>query len=108
MALITILSTLLTLVLALVFWTAQSLAKNRAKAKASGLPYLERWISPINPFWLLYGCSFVRLCERLGIASANLSRIYSFGWEANARADLHKHVSSDAVLVVHPAGLSRT
>jgi cytochrome P450 len=65
-----------------------------------------RWISPINPFWLLYGSSFVRLCERLGIASANLSRIYSFGWEANARADLHKHVSSDAVLVVHPAGLS--
>lgn len=105
MALLTVLLTLLALPGALVFWTAQSLARNRAKAKATGLPYLERWISPINPFWLLYGSSFVRLCERLGIASDNLSRIYSYGWEANARAEVHEHASSDVVLVVHPGGL---
>jgi hypothetical protein len=105
MALLTIFFTLLALPVALVFWTAQSLAVNRAKAKATGLPYLERWISPINPFWLLYGSSFVRLYERLGIASESLSRIYSYGWEANARAEVHEYVSSDVVLVVHPGGL---
>ena len=79
MALLTVLLILLALPIAMVLWTAQSLGHNRAKAKATGLPYLERWISPINPFWLLYGSSFVRLCERLGIASENLSRIYSYG-----------------------------
>jgi cytochrome P450 len=105
MTLLTIILTLLALPGALMFWTAQSLARNRAKAKATGLPYLERWISPINPFWLLYGSSFVRFCERLGIASENLSRIYSFGWEANTRADVHEYVSSDVILVVHPGGL---
>jgi hypothetical protein len=105
MALLTVVLTLLALPVALVFWTAKSLAHNRAKAKATGLPYLERWISPINPFWLLYGSSFVRLCERFGIASENLSRIYSYGWEANTRADVHEHTSSDVFLVVHPGGL---
>ncbi|PQE10518.1 cytochrome P450 protein [Rutstroemia sp. NJR-2017a BVV2] len=100
MALITILA----LPVALLIWTAQTLAYNRDKAKATGLPYLERWISPINPFWLLYGSSFVRLCERLGIATENLSRIYSYGWEANQRAKIHEDYG-DAFLVVHPGGL---
>jgi hypothetical protein len=105
MAMLTILLTLLALPGALVLWTAQSLTHNRAKARATGLPYLERWISPVNPFWLLYGSSFVRLCERLGIASENLSRNYSYGWEANARAEIHKFVASDVFLMVHPGGL---
>jgi hypothetical protein len=105
MAFATVLLTLLALPVALVLWNVQSLAQNRAKAKATGLPFLERWISPVNPFWLLYGSSFVRVCERLGIASENLSRIYSYGWEANARAEVHEHTNSDVVLVVHPGGL---
>lgn len=105
MALLTVSITILALPIALLLWTAQSLAQNRAKAKATGLPYIERWISPTNPFWLLYGSSFVRLCERLGLASENLSRFYSFGWEANARAEFHEYASSDVVLVVHPGGL---
>ncbi|KAF2818346.1 cytochrome P450 monooxygenase-like protein [Ophiobolus disseminans] len=105
MAMLTVLITLLALPAALVLWNAQSLAHNRAKAKATGLPYLERWISPINPFWLLYGSSFVRLCERFGIASENLSRIYSYGWEANSRAEVHEFANSDVVLVIHPGGL---
>lgn len=105
MALLTVLLTLLAFPAALLYWTTQSLARNRAKAKATGLPHLERWISPINPFWLLYGSSLVRICERLGIASENLSRIYSYGWEANARAEVHEYAKSDVVLVVHPGGL---
>lgn len=105
MAFLTILLTLLAFPLALILWTAQSLAQNRTKAKATGLPYLERWISPINPFWLLYGSSFVRLCERLGIATKNLSLIYSYGWEANSRMKIHEHVGSDLVLVINPGGL---
>ncbi len=105
MFLLASLVTLLAFPVALFLWTAQSLAHNRAKAKATGLPYLERWISPINPFWLLYGSSFVRLCQRLGIATDNLSLFYSYGWEANARAEIHKYASSDVVLVVHPGGL---
>jgi hypothetical protein len=105
MALLTVLLTLLAFPLIVVIWTAQSLARYRATAKATGLPYLERWVSPINPFWLLYGSSFIRLCERLGIASDNFSRIYSFGWEANTRAEIHEHARSDVLLVVHPGGL---
>jgi hypothetical protein len=105
MALLTVLLTLLSLPVALIVWSAQALARNRAKAKATGLPYLERWVSPINPFWLLYGSSFVRLCERVGVASENLSRIYSYGWEANTRAEVHERVGSDVLLVVHPGGL---
>ncbi|KAG9189198.1 hypothetical protein G6011_06066 [Alternaria panax] len=105
MALLTIFLTLLALPVALAIWSAQSLAQNRAKAKAIGLPYLERWISPMNPFWLLGGSSFVRLCERLGIATENMSRIYSFGWEANNRAEVHEHIGSDVFILVHPGGI---
>ncbi|KAH7390652.1 cytochrome P450 monooxygenase-like protein [Pyrenochaeta sp. MPI-SDFR-AT-0127] len=105
MTFLTVLLTLFALPAALLFWTSQSLARNRAKAKATGLPYPERWISPINPFWLLYGSSFVRLCESLGIASKNLSRIYSYGWGANARAKVHEYASSDVFFMVHPGGL---
>lgn len=104
MTLLTALLTLLVLPIALIAWTANSLAHNRAKAKATGLPYLERWVSPINPFWLLWGSSFVRLCQRLGIATENLSRIYSFGWNANERANIHLDYG-DVFAVVHPGGL---
>jgi hypothetical protein len=105
MVLLTILLTLLALPVALTIWSAQSLAQNRAKAKATGLHYLERWISPMNPCWLLCGSSFVRLCERLSLATENMSRIYSYGWEANARAEVCKHVGSDVFFAVHPGGL---
>ncbi|PVI02057.1 cytochrome P450 monooxygenase-like protein [Periconia macrospinosa] len=104
MALLTILVTLIAFPTALVVWTAQSLAHNRAKAKAIGLPYLVRWISPINPFWLLWGSSYVRLCRRLGIATENLTRIYSYGWEANERARIHVDYGN-AFVVVHPGGI---
>jgi cytochrome P450 len=104
MALLTVVITLIALPAALFVWTAQALAHNRAKAKASGLPYVVRWISPINPFWLLYGSSFVRLCTRLGIATENLKRIYSYGWEANERANIHVEYG-DAFMVVHPGGV---
>lgn len=70
----------------------------------AGLPYVVRWISPINPFWLLWGSSFVRLCQRLGIATENLNRIYSYGWEANERARLFVE-HGDVLLVVHPGGM---
>ncbi|KAF1959739.1 cytochrome P450 monooxygenase-like protein [Byssothecium circinans] len=104
MALLTVLITLAAFPAALLVWTAQSLARNRAKAKAIGLPYLVRWISPINPFWLLWGSSFVRLCRRFGVATENLTRIYSYGWEANERAKIHVDFG-DAFVVVHPGGI---
>lgn len=104
MALLTVSLTLLALPVALFVWTAQALMHNRAKAKASGLPYIVRWISPINPFWLLYGSSFVRLCTRLGIATENLKRVYSYGWEANERANIYVEYG-DAFMVVHPGGV---
>jgi cytochrome P450 len=104
MPLSTIIVTVLALPAVLFIWTARALATNRSKAKASGLPYLIRWVSPINPFWLLYGSSFVRLCTRLGIATENLKRIYSYGWEANERAKIHVEYG-DAFIVVHPGGI---
>jgi cytochrome P450 len=104
MALLTVLLTLLALPAALFVWTAKSLADNTAKAKATGLPYLVRWVSPINPFWLLWGSSFVRLCKRWGVATENLKRIYSYGWEANERANIHVD-NGDVLMVVHPGGI---
>ncbi|KAF7946637.1 hypothetical protein EAE96_009630 [Botrytis aclada] len=79
-------------------------ATNRAKDRAIGLPYLIRYVSPMNPIWLLYGSSIVRLCQRLGVASENFTRIYSHGWEANERAQIFVNYG-DAFLVVHPAGI---
>ena len=104
MALLTVVITVIAFPLALFVWTAQSLAQNRAKAQASGLPYIVRWISPINPFWLLYGSSFIRLCSKLGIATENLTRFYSYGWEANERAKIHVDYG-DAFILVHPGGI---
>lgn len=88
----------------LIIWSAQTLATNRAKARATGLPYLIRYVSPMNPIWLIYGSSIVRLCQRLGIASENFTRIYSHGWEANERAQIFVDYGG-AFLVVHPAGI---
>jgi cytochrome P450 len=105
MALLIVIVTLLSLPAALFVWTAHALALNRAKAKAIGLPYVVRWISPINPFWLLYGSSFVRLCTKLGIATENLQHIYSYGWEANERARIHLKYG-DVFVLVHPGGIS--
>ncbi|KAF7940855.1 uncharacterized protein EAE97_007040 [Botrytis byssoidea] len=102
--LFTIVVTFLALPVGLVIWSAQTLAANRAKARATGLAYLIRYVSPMNPIWLLYGSSIVRLCQRLGIASENFTRIYSHGWEANERAQIFVDYG-DAFLAVHPAGI---
>ncbi|CAG8954816.1 hypothetical protein HYFRA_00004742 [Hymenoscyphus fraxineus] len=104
MAIFTVVCTLLALPTVLFVWTAQALAHNCARAKSCGLPYVVRWISPINPFWLLYGSSFVRLCTRLGIATQNLQRFYPYGWEANERAKAHLDYG-DVFMVVHPGGI---
>ncbi|TGO12544.1 hypothetical protein BTUL_0086g00190 [Botrytis tulipae] len=104
MLLLTIVVTFLALPLGLIIWSAQTLATNRAKARATGLPYLIRYVSPMNPIWLIYGSSIVRLCQQLGIASENFTRIYSHGWEANERAQIFVDYG-DAFLVVHPAGI---
>jgi hypothetical protein len=79
MALETTVITLLVLPAALFVYTERSLARNKASAKATGLPYLVRWVSPMNPLWLLWGRSFVRVCCHLRIATENLKRIYSYG-----------------------------
>ncbi|TEY81017.1 hypothetical protein BOTCAL_0035g00100 [Botryotinia calthae] len=104
MLLLTVAVTLCAIPVAIVIWSAQSLAHNRAKARAIGLPYLVRWTSPMNPFWLLYGSSIVRLCRRFGIASENLTRIYSHGWEANKRSQIHIDYG-DAFILAHPGGV---
>ncbi|TGO28184.1 hypothetical protein BPAE_0031g00500 [Botrytis paeoniae] len=104
MLLLTTVATFLALPVGLIIWSAQTLATNRAKARATGLPYLIRYVSPMNPIWLLYGSSIVRLCQRLGIASENFTRIYSHGWKANERAQIFVDYG-DAFLVVHPAGI---
>ncbi|CAG8978523.1 hypothetical protein HYALB_00010066 [Hymenoscyphus albidus] len=104
MAILTAVLTLFALPVAFLLWTAQSIAQNRAKAKSIGLPYVTRWISPINPFWLLYGSSIIRFCTRLGIATEDFQRIYSFGWEANERANIHVD-KGEVFIMVHPGGL---
>ncbi|KAA8574320.1 hypothetical protein EYC84_005809 [Monilinia fructicola] len=58
----------------------------------------------MDPFWLPYGSSMVRLCQRLGIAPEKFTRIYTHSWEANERAQIHVDYG-DAFLIVHPAGI---
>lgn len=105
MAILTLLLTVLAFPVAFIVWNAQSLAKSREKAKATGLPYLERWVNPHNPFWLLYGSSIVRFLERFGLASETVSLIYPFGWEAKARSRVHEFVGSDVFIVVSPGDI---
>ncbi|KAF5869348.1 putative cytochrome p450 monooxygenase protein [Botrytis fragariae] len=104
MLLLTTVATFLALPVGLIIWSAQTLATNRAKARATGLPYLIRYVSPMNSIWLFYGSSIIRLCQRLGITSENFTCIYSHGWEANERAQIFVDYG-DAFLVVHPAGM---
>ncbi|KAF7894957.1 hypothetical protein EAF00_006771 [Botryotinia globosa] len=77
MLLFTTIAMFLALPLGLATWSAQTLATNRAKARATGLPYLIHYVSPMNPIWLIY---------------------------ANERAQIFVDYG-DAFLVVHPAGI---
>jgi hypothetical protein len=99
----TILLTLLAFPGAFILWSAKSFEANKAKAKTTGLPILVRWVSPINPFWLMFGSSVVRTCSALGIATENFRRYYPFGWEANERHHVHQELGSVFMLVT-PGG----
>ncbi|KAF2019855.1 cytochrome P450 monooxygenase-like protein [Aaosphaeria arxii CBS 175.79] len=104
MAFLAIAFTILALPIGFFLWSAQCLARNCAIAKASGIPYITRWVAPINPFWLLYGTSIVKFLQRFGLATDRLRRIYPFGWEANERATIHEE-HGEMFLVAHPGGL---
>jgi hypothetical protein len=46
----------------------------------------------------------VRLCKRLGIATKAVSKYYSYGWEANARASINEEYG-DVFITAHPGGV---
>ncbi|KAF2822668.1 cytochrome P450 [Ophiobolus disseminans] len=72
-------TTLLLTVLAfpglLLLWSAQSFQANKAKAKTTGLPLLERWISPMNLFWMMFGSTIVLKCRSLGIGTKHFRQL---------------------------------
>lgn len=84
-------------------WSALSIQANRKKAKMTGLPILVRWITPINPFWLLCGSSIVLKCRAWGIGTNHFHRFYTFGWEANERHIVHEELGP-AFMLVSPGG----
>lgn len=100
----TILLTLLAIPGAFILWSAKTLQENKVKAKATGLPILIRWVSPINPFWLMFGSRIVRGANKFGLATEGFRRYYPFGWEANERHHVHQDIGSVFMLVT-PGGL---
>jgi hypothetical protein len=98
-----VLLTLLALPGLLFVWSIQSFQVNKAKAKTTGLPLLERWVAPTNPFWMLFGSSIVLKSRALNIASWNFRRFHTFGWEANERHRVHQELGPSFVLVT-PGG----
>ncbi|KAM3073504.1 hypothetical protein ACMFMG_004599 [Clarireedia jacksonii] len=103
MALLAVMFTILAAPLAFFIWTAQSLYQSRSKAKATGLPYITRCVSPINPIWLLYGSSIVRTLQRLGLVNEKLSLIYEI---LQRRTDFRRNMEEMAVLDVYGKNLS--
>jgi cytochrome P450 len=99
----TVLVTVLALPTLFVVWSAQSLLANRAKARTTGLPILERWISPLNPFWMMIGSTVTLKCRALGIGTKHFHRFYIFGWEANERHVIHQELGP-AFMLVSPGG----
>jgi cytochrome P450 len=104
MMLATIIVTLLALPTVLVVWSAQSLYANKRKAQATGLPLLVRWVSPINPLWMIFGSGIVHKCRALGIGTKNFHRFYMFGWEGNERHLVHQELGS-VFMLVSPGGI---
>jgi cytochrome P450 len=99
----TILLTLLLLPLLLMVWSAKTLQANKAKAETTGLPLLVRWVSPTNPFWMMFGSSITLTCRSLNIGTKHFRRFYHFGWEANERHVVHEELGP-AYVLVSPGG----
>lgn len=103
MAHVSIIVTLLALPIALIAWSAWSLAANHVQAKKAGFPILTRWVTPTNPFWMVFGSTIVRKCRALNIGTSNFWRFYHFGWEANQRHTVHQELG-DVFMLVSPGG----
>lgn len=84
-------------------WSALSLQANKRKAQTTGLPLLIRWVTPTNPFWMMFGSSFVLKCRAWGIGTKFFYRFYAFGWEANERHIVHEELGP-VFMLVSPAG----
>lgn len=103
MAFVTVLLTLLAIPASLLTWSYLSIKRNEAVAESVGFPILVKWISPINPFWMITGSTIVKTCRRLHIGTANFKRMYFFGWEGNERSRIHEELGS-VFMVVTPGG----
>ncbi|KAL5431202.1 hypothetical protein PMIN07_009928 [Paraphaeosphaeria minitans] len=101
--LVAVLTSLLAVPGLFLIWSALSLQANKKKAETTGLPLLVRWVTPINPFWLLCGSSIVLKCRAWGIGTKNFHRFYTFGWEANERHIVHEELGP-AFMLVSPGG----
>jgi hypothetical protein len=79
MALLAVLLILLAIPISLLVWCYLSIQRNRAIAEKIGFPILVKWISPMNPFWMIAGSTIVNTCRKLHLGTAKFRRIYFFG-----------------------------
>jgi cytochrome P450 len=103
MAILGVLLTLLAIPASLLVWSYLSIQRNKAIAAKIGFPILVKWISPVNPFWMITGSSIVIMCRKLHLGTANFRRMYFFGWEGNERSRIHEEIGNVFTLVT-PAG----
>jgi len=94
---------LLAMPASLMMWSYLSLQRNKAVAEKIGFPILIKWISPVNPFWMIMGSTIVSACRRYHLGTANFRRMYFFGWEGNERSRIHEEPGG-TFTVVTPAG----
>ncbi|KAF1953538.1 cytochrome P450 [Byssothecium circinans] len=103
MAVVAVLLGLLALPVTLLAWSYLSLKRNKAVAEKVGFPILVKWISPMNPFWMVMGSSIVKTCRKLNLGTANFKRMYFFGWEGNERSKIHEELGGSFMMVT-PGG----
>lgn len=103
MAILTVLLTLLAIPVTLLVWSYLSIKRNKVIAEKVGFPILIKWISPVNPVWMILGSSIVTTARKLNLGTRNFRRMYFFGWEGNERSQIHEELGSIFMLVT-PGG----
>ncbi|KAF2641035.1 cytochrome P450 [Massarina eburnea CBS 473.64] len=103
MAIVTVFISLLVIPVSLLAWSYLSLNHNKVIAEKVGFPILVKWISPVNPFWMIMGSTIVKACRKLNFGTANFHRMYLFGWEGNERSRIHEELGN-IFMMVTPGG----
>lgn len=70
-------------------WTAHTLSRNYAKARAIGLPITVRYVTPGGPLWMIFSPLVIRIATYLPFTTSFIAK-YRRGWECRQRYRAHE------------------